>query len=285
MPDLRSEPSHLRPSGLWQCLAQRLQPGNCLAVADMIACHFHRRRHVRAAKQVLALEAKLRKAWQDDLFLNQYIPAVMTEARRYAQHDEFVTWFSHLCDAFEIVDLPSGAIRDQPTSAWLLHEVLNAMSRIDEARVQQWVKTLRRHQAHWLTSMAWLTPALTSYQMQLAQVLEHPLAQTQFIQLVAQQWRLRQALVNGNHHWRLAADRTATMLQSVTAGSPTLAALAQQLARHPRCRLSHKQSGRVHQWLVEAIPAQSSLVCQRRCHAGLPQPVHALAQHACLPER
>jgi hypothetical protein len=61
-------------------------------------------------------------------------------------------------------------------------------------------------------------------------VIEHPLAQTQFIQLVAQQWRLCQALVNGHHHWQLAADRALSMLHSVTAGSPTLAALAQQLA-------------------------------------------------------
>ena len=193
-------------------------------------CRDLERAAFRATKQVLALEAKLRKAWNDELFLNQYIPAVMTEAKRYAQHDEFVTWFSHLCDALEIVDLPSGAIRDQPTNAWLLDEVLNAMSRIDEARVQQWVKTLRRHQAQLLTWMAWLTPALTGFQAQLAQVLEHPLAQTQFIQLVAQQWRLRQALVNGQRQWRLAADRTATMLQSVTAGAPVLAALAQRLA-------------------------------------------------------
>ena len=193
-------------------------------------CRDLERAALQATKQVLALEARLRKAWNDELFLNQYIPAVMTEEKRYAQHDEFVTWFSHLCDALEIVDLPSGAIRDQPTNAWLLNEVLNAMSRIDESQVQQWVKTLRRHQAQLLTWMEWLTPALANFQTQLAQVIEHPLAQTQFIQLVAQHWRLRQALVNGHRHWRLAADRTATVLQSVTAGSPVLSALAQRLA-------------------------------------------------------
>lgn len=184
---------------------------------------------LQATKRVLALEAKLRKSWRDELFFNEYIPAVTTEAQRYAQHDEFVTWFGHLCDALEIVDLPSGAIRDHPTNAWLLDEVLEAMGQIDDARVQQWVKTLRRHQPQLLTWMAWLTPALTDFQTQLAQVLEHPRAQTQFIQLVAQQWRLRQALVNGHRHWQAAADHTLTLLQSVTAGSPQLAALAQRL--------------------------------------------------------
>lgn len=193
-------------------------------------CRDLERAALRATKQVLALEAKLRKTWNDELFLNQYIPAVMSEEKRYAQHDEFVTWFSHLCDALEIVDLPSGAIRDQPTNAWLLNEVLNAMNRIGDARVEHWVKTLRRHQAQLLTWMEWLTPALAGFQTQLAQLIEHPLAQTQFIQLVAQQWRLRQALVNGHRHWRLAADRSASLLQCVTAGSSALAALAQRLA-------------------------------------------------------
>lgn len=183
-----------------------------------------------ATKRVLALEAKLCKAWSDDLFLNEYIPAVTTEEKRYAQHDEFVTWFNHLCDALEIVDLPSGAIRDHSTNAWLLEEVLSAMGNMDEARVQQWVKTLRRHQAQLLTWMKWLTSALAGFRTQLAQVLEHPLAQSQFIQLVAKQWRLRQALVNGHRHWQPAAERTAATLQCVTAGSPTLAALAQRLA-------------------------------------------------------
>ena len=185
---------------------------------------------LQATKRVLALEARLRKAWRDELFLNEYIPAVVAEETRYAQHDEFVTCFNHLCDALEIVDLPSGAIRDHSTNAWLLEETLCAMSTIDDSRVQQWVKTLRRHQAQLLTWMAWLTPALTAFQTQLAQALEHPLAQTQFIQLVAKRWRLRQALVNGHRHWRPASDRTTAMLHSVTAGSPTLAALAQRLA-------------------------------------------------------
>lgn len=184
----------------------------------------------QATKRVLTLEARLRKAWCDDLFFNEYIPAVAAEEKRYAQHDEFVTCLSHLFDALEIVDLPSGAIRDHSTNAWLLEEALCAMSNIDEARVQQWVKTLRRHQAQLLTWMTWLTSALAGFQTQLAQVLEHPLAQIQFIQLVAKQWRLRQALVNGQRHWQPAADRTAAMLQCVTAGSPALAALAQQLA-------------------------------------------------------
>ena len=192
-------------------------------------CRDLERSAFQATRRVLALEARLRKAWSDELFRNEYIPAVTTEEKRYAQHAEFVTWFGHLCDALEIVDLPSGAIRDHATNAWLLEEVLRAMSNVDESRVQHWVKTLRRHQAQLLTWMTWLTPALAGFQTQLAQVLEDSLAQTQFIQLVARQWRLRQALINGHRHWQPVADRSVAMLQSVTAGSPSLTDLAQRL--------------------------------------------------------
>ena len=104
-----------------------------------------------------------------------YTHLVVAEETRYAQHDEFVTCFNHLCDALEIVDLPSGAIRDHSTNAWLLEETLCAMSTIDESRVQQWVKTLRRHQAQLLAWIRWRTPALTACQTQLAQALERPL--------------------------------------------------------------------------------------------------------------
>jgi hypothetical protein len=239
----------------------------------------------QATKRVLALEARLRKAWSDELFLNESIPAVTTEEKRYAQHDEFITWFSHLCDAREIVDLPSGAIRDHSTNAWLLEEALRALGHLEESRVQQWVKSLRRHQAQLLTWMAWLTPALAAFQTQLGQVLEHPLAQTQFIQLVAKQWRLRQALINDHRHWQPAAHRTVAMLQSVTAGSPTLAALAQRLADilDATCRTSSLVeciNGLLKQFLHNRRSFASAEAMQ-----GLSQPVYALAQHACLPAR
>lgn len=193
-------------------------------------CRDLERAALRATQQVFALEAKLRKTWNDELFLNHYIPAVLLEEKRYAHHAAFVTWFDQLCDALEVVDLPSGAIRDEATNAWLLSESLDALSMIDDARVQQWVRTLRRHQAQLLTWMAWLTPALARFQTQLPQVIEHPLAQTQFMRLVAQHWRLRQALINGQRHLQSAADHTATILDSVIAGSSALAALTQQLA-------------------------------------------------------
>jgi hypothetical protein len=182
-----------------------------------------------ATRQVMALEKKLRKAWKDDLF-SQYVTAVETEEKRYEQHAAFVTWFDHLCDALEIVDLPSGAIRDKATNQWLLDESLNAMAAIEHGRVQKWLRTLRRYQTQILTWMDWLEPTLDAFQTQLAQVIEHPLTQSQFMRLVAKEWRLRQAFTNGHRHLSTAARTTTAMLHSVLADMQPLVALAQQLS-------------------------------------------------------
>jgi hypothetical protein len=184
---------------------------------------------LRATKRVMALEKKLRKAWNDELFTH-YVAAVESEATHYEQQAAFVAWFDHLCDALEIIDLPSGAIRDKATNQWLLDESLCALAAIDNERVQQWLRTLRRHQSQLLTWMDWLEPALDAWQTQLALVIDQPLAQSQFMRLVAKEWRLRQALINGQRHLSTAACSTRTMLHSLLADRQSLAPLAQQLS-------------------------------------------------------
>jgi len=96
--------------------------------------------------------------------------------------------------------------------------------------VQQWLRTLRRHQSQLLTWMDWLEPALEAFQGQLEQVLDHPLAQSQFMRLVAKEWRLRQALINGHDHLRRAARKTSAQLHSVLADMQPLVALAHRLS-------------------------------------------------------
>ena len=184
---------------------------------------------LRATQQVMALETQLRKRWDDTLFMQKYIPAVHAEEKLYDQHMHFSVWLNHLCDALEVVDWRSGEIRDKTTNHWLLTESLAALAQIDHSRVQSWVKTLRRHQSSLLTWMDWLAPALAEFRTRLAQVIDHPAVHTQFMRLVAQTWRLRQALINGYRHLRSLADQTTSMLASVIAGSEPLAMFAQHL--------------------------------------------------------
>lgn len=173
-----------------------------------------------ATGQVLKLEKQLLKQWDDRLFEEKYIPAVAKEERLYEQHDHFVQWLAHLNDALELVDWRSGEIRERATNEWLLTETLTAMAQIDHARVQKWVKTLRRHRGQLLTSLDWLAGSLQSFQAQLARGLPQAQLQQTFCRTVARTWRLRQALINGHAQFQSQAQQAAEALQTLLADHP-----------------------------------------------------------------
>lgn len=184
---------------------------------------------LRATRQVMELEEQLLAAWNDDLFIQKYIPAVAHEERLYAQHAAFSTWFAHLCDALEVVDLRSGEIRDKKTNAWLLEETLTALEQIDHKRAAKWVRTLRRYQTQLLTYLDWLAAALTPYEQELTQTLPDGPARIQFMRLVARTWRLQQALISGHTYLASMAQKSEQTLHTVLGDSPLLTQLAQQL--------------------------------------------------------
>jgi hypothetical protein len=172
----------------------------------------------RATKQVIKLEKQLLQAWDETLFDEKYVPAVMKEELCYDQHAAFAEWLSHFVDALELADWRSGEIRDRAINEWLLEETLTAMTAIDHPRVQKWVKTLRRHQSQLLTGLDWLTTALQPYREQLAQVVSDD-RQESFIRMVARHWRLQQALINGHRSFRQQAQEAAVAFESLIANS------------------------------------------------------------------
>jgi hypothetical protein len=187
------------------------------------------REALSAVRQVDEIEKRLNKGWQDKVFYDQYIPAVEKMEHLLEQHDTFAVWYDHLCDALELVDWRSGEIRDRSINGWLLNETLNAMTSIDHARVQTFVKTLRRHQDSLLTFLDWMAASLTAYQSRLAQTIDDPANQHLFIRAIARCWRLRQALINGQTSFRNLAQQAEASLHTLTQDSPLLAQLATQL--------------------------------------------------------
>ncbi|MBX2997746.1 MAG: hypothetical protein KF893_04490 [Caldilineaceae bacterium] len=184
---------------------------------------------IQATRQVIHLEEKLLKQWDSAFFEQKYIPAVAKEEGLYAQHAAFTTWFGHLCDALEVVDMRSGEIRDRTINGWLLEQCLTALEQIDHERVASWVRSLRRCQTELLTYLDWLDAALTAYRQELAQSLPIDQAQTQFLRSVARVWRLQQALVSGHNHLRNATQQAQQALQLALAECPILTQLAQRL--------------------------------------------------------
>jgi hypothetical protein len=187
------------------------------------------REALAAIRKVDDIEKKLLKQWNDDVFYQQYVPAVEKMERLLDQHDTFASWFGHLCDALELVDWRSGEIRDRNTNGWLLDETLNVLACIDHPRVQTFVKTLRRYQDNLLTFLDWAAAALANYQSQLASVIDDPAQQHLFIRTVAQCWRLRQALINGHVSFRNMSQLSEEALLDFIQDNPVLTPLAAQL--------------------------------------------------------
>jgi hypothetical protein len=198
----------------------------------------------RATKQVIKLEKQLLQAWDETLFDEKYVPAVMKEEQRYDQHAAFAEWLSHFVDALELVDWHSGEIRDRTINEWLLEETLTAMTAINHPRVQKWVKTLRRHQSQLLTGLDWLATSLQPYREQLAQVVADD-QQESFMQIVARHWRLQQALINGHHSFRQQAQDAAIAFESLIANDSQRRQMAEKLLDllNAACRTSSMMEG------------------------------------------
>ncbi len=66
-------------------------------------------------------------------------------------YDDFVEYSSWACDAFEVVDLSSGEIREYEINAWLLETTAEAMLESKEADVVKMGRRLRKHKPKLLT--------------------------------------------------------------------------------------------------------------------------------------
>jgi hypothetical protein len=184
---------------------------------------------LRATRNVVRLEKQLLKQWDDALFAEHYISAVVREERLYEQHAQFSCWLEHLCDALEVVDWRSGEIRDRAINEWLLTETLSALEAIDHPRVQKWVKSLHYHQAQLLTYLDWLTASLQPYELELVQHLDSPEVRKQFMRRVARCWRLRQGIINGHNGLRSHLKLAQQDLDALLAFAPQLSPLADRL--------------------------------------------------------
>lgn len=187
------------------------------------------RKALVAQRKVYKLEKQLLKAWADTVFLEQYVPAVEKAERLMTQHDTFAIWLGHLCDALELVDLRSGEIRDREINGWLLEETLQALAQIDHPLVQEFVRSLRRYQAHLLTFLDWAAEMLKSFHYILEAHIPDPARRQHFIRCVARCWRLRQALINGQRSRKRQAAETEAALQELLDENDAFSALATYL--------------------------------------------------------
>lgn len=177
----------------------------------------------RAIETVYKLDKKLLKRWDDELFEQKYIPAVLKQDQAIEQYDTYREWSFHLNSAFELVDQPSGKIRDRQTNHWLLEETLSALEKIDHPKVKKLVNKVRNHQDQMLTFLDWAQTALDQFKTE-----NEGLIPDGFIQMVARCWWYRQALINGHKQFKSSAE-VAEMELGLWLDDPLYAKLVDQI--------------------------------------------------------
>jgi len=150
-------------------------------------------------------------------------------SRAIARADALRFWVDSLHDAFEIVDISCGAVRDFAINQWLLDETIQGLHALGDPAATKLARTLADQQPQLLTYMLWLDRELQAWRRdnlahfgdaELATILERAAART---------WRLRRAVTNGRHDLRPAAERAAAHLDRLIGQDDVARQLADRL--------------------------------------------------------
>jgi hypothetical protein len=114
-------------------------------------------------------------------------------------HDEFAEFSSWVADAFEIVDLRSGEIRDRKINEWLLSKAIVGMSQLDHPDVVKMSERLDNHKDRLLIYLDWLEAQLSPLRADLHTYLDEPELEKVVLQAVARRWRLQHEVESMQH--------------------------------------------------------------------------------------
>jgi len=148
----------------------------------------------KSAYRAFAVEYKAADQWQKAGMAEarQKWSQARAESLRLAEvHDEFAEYCTWVADAFEIVDLRSGEIRDRETNEWLLDQAIAAMSHLDHADVIKMSERLDTHKEHLLIYLDWLEAQLSPLWAALHAYLDDPALEKVILWAVARRWRLQ----------------------------------------------------------------------------------------------
>ena len=139
-------------------------------------------------------EYKAASQWQKEetTEAQEKLQRAQAESLRQAEvHNAFTEYCSWVTDAFEIVDLRSGEIRDPEINEWLLDEAIAAMSRLDNPDVVKMSERLNKHKECLLLYLDWLEMRLSPLQAELHTYLGDPELEKVVLRAVARRWRLQ----------------------------------------------------------------------------------------------
>jgi hypothetical protein len=163
---------------------------------------FHQQRDLQTLRRKLenstyrafAAEYKAASQWQKEetAEAQEKLQRAQAESLRQAEvHDAFAEYCSWVSDAFEIVDLRSGEIRDREINEWLLDEAIAAMFCLDNPDVVKMSERLDKHKEYLLRYLDWLEMRLSPLQAKLHTYLGDPELEKVVLRAVASRWRLQ----------------------------------------------------------------------------------------------
>jgi len=145
-------------------------------------------------------------------------------------YDAFAEYCTWVVDAFEIVDLNSGEIRDHQLNEWLLDTAITAMADLDHPEVVKMSEHLHNHKPRLLTYLNWLDEQLPPLQADLHAYLNDPDLEKVVLQAVARHWRLEHEVQSHQHRgFRPTLARAKQEMELWIEGDPFLEQWAAQL--------------------------------------------------------
>lgn len=192
-----------------------------------------RRKLENKAYRAFETEEEAQKKWHKDpatenkTAWEQAKNASQELAQNYAALVEYSSWVS---DAFEIVDLRSGEIRDRTINEWLLDAAIKAMLAVKDADVVKMGCRLRKHKPHLLTYLKGLDTVLPPLRESLHRHLDDPDLEKAILRSVARHWRLQHEVrSNQRRSFRPSLKRTEQDMRLWIEGEPFLEEWARQL--------------------------------------------------------
>lgn len=155
-----------------------------------------------SAYRAFAAEYKVADQWEEKGTAQTQAELRQAEAEslRLAEvHDEFAEYRSWVADAFEMVDLRSGEIRDRQINEWLLDQAIVGMSQLDHAEVVKMSERLKNHKDRLLTYLDWLNAHLSPLRAELHAYLDDPALEKAVLRAVARHWRLQHEVESMQH--------------------------------------------------------------------------------------
>ncbi len=178
-------------------------------------------------------EEKALKKWQKEPTAENKAALEQTRitsqelAQNQADVVEYSSWVS---DAFVIVDLRSGEIRDRAIDEWMLDAAIEAMLEVNDADVVKMGCRLREHKPHLLTYLKGLDAALPPLRESLHRYLDDPDLEKAVLRSVARHWRLQHEVQsNQRRNFRPSLKRAEQDMRLWIEGTPFLEEWAQRL--------------------------------------------------------